>query len=293
MCRSNFNISCCSKGIAKYFTIVFLLPILGCQQEQMGSDAAEIQETATNSVIGQVLPPTGDFEFYDLEPLPLDDLKVVRYSPEFAERIGMSSENAEEHMPSGLLAIEFSVERYATPSADFYTCHLKVYLDSSLDVWFPGETIVGNSAIVGARHFFQSTRERSMALNEEDRSAIDSKLRAFQRKAYWVTADYTPMEKGARTDLAYHNHYQELMAGVDYASLIIDCSVHRLYQDFQSRPVQVWIEKIGGRDYSQLTDVRQEDFLTFDLPLSFVSDIYSPMVTARARNSELQERRYQ
>jgi len=292
MCQSNFDIPSRSKGFLKSFTALFFLIILGCQEEQPRNSTAGIQETVTNSVIAQDAPPTGDFEFYDLEPLPLEDMKVVSYSKDFSQRIGIPLENAEENMPAGLHAIEFSAAKYVTPTANFYTCHFKLYLDSSLDIWFPGNSSVGNSVVLGARHFFQNSREKAMALQEEDRARLEALLGSHRRKAYWTTQNYKLGELGARTGLYYQDHYQDLIMGVDYVNLEFDCGMHRLYSNIDSRLSTIWLERIGGADYTTSWDLNPQDFFTFDLPSSFISEIYFSMKTVHERNSEIRERRY-
>lgn len=292
MCQSNFDIPSRSKGFLKSFTALFFLIILGCQEEQPRNSTDGIQETVTNAVIAQDAPPIGDFEFYDLEPLPLEDMKLVSYSKDFSQRIGMPLEDAEENMPAGLHAIEFSVERYTTPTANFYTCHLKMYVDSDLDIWFPGDSSVGNGVVVGARHFFQNTREKRLALQEVDRARLSSLENSYRGKAYLVISDGSSIQGSARTWLTYLEHYQDFIDEVDYLNLNFDCAFLGLYPEFSDQPIQVWIEKIGGRDYTQSFDIDPEDFIIFAIPSDFKERASLPMALANERNSEIRNRRY-
>ncbi len=219
----------------------------------------------------------------------LETAKLQTYSKEFARRFALPEPKTEMEPAGGLQAIEFTVEK--KKGQRFYWCVLKTYLDSSLPIAYPPGGNSGSRELVEEpEHFiFDNNVEnrRWLALGVEDRrhfSAQDS----FGRRAALASPNVDWPKFGYWAGLIYDAFYRELFSGVSYIKFGSPCGTYAAGKG--QSPPQLWIERIGGKDYTQVVKPDPQDFLKLDVPAAFYEATINWAVAADGYNRKLIER---
>ena len=206
------------------------------------------------------------------QPLPLDEAKVSAYSKAFAKRFGLTEGASDFELSGGIQAIQFSMEM-GPKFAPYYLCKFKVYLDSSLPIAYPLAGVSGSRDLVQMpEHFIYYDgniylgQKRWLSLGAEDRRYF-SEQDKFRNRAALASPDVQLPTRGYWAGVVYDSFYQELFPGITYIKFDSNCG--SLADGAKSERIQLWIERVGGKDYSRIVYPDSADFLKFDLPIAF------------------------
>ena len=204
--------------------------------------------------------------------LPLGEMRIVAYTKTFAKRFGLpvSPKGYELQEGGGVEAMEFIVEK-GPAYLPVYHCNLKVYLEDKLPIIYPGDNRVGAyDILISVNHFFGSNKERWARWPEGDKKHFVQLSQAYTMTTFLTSADYSFRKKGFSTSCKIEEYYRNIIPGVSY--LKIDMGSFPLPSESQlTGPMQLWLKRTGGTDYSKqlMPNPKPEDFFRFDLPALF------------------------
>ena len=217
--------------------------------------------------------------------------KVHAYTKVFAKRFALPEPSIEIQPNGGLQAIEFSIEKMRGAEGSYW-CVLKTYLDSSLPIAYPLNASSGSRSLIEQPEHFvfdnNAANQRWLSLSGEDRLHFGSQ-NTFGRRAALASPDLDWPKKGYWGGLLYDAFYRELFAGVSYIKFGAPCGAFVAGE--KTGPVQLWIERVGGKDYARIIKPDPEDFLKLDLPLGFYQATVKLAKPANDYNRALIERR--
>jgi hypothetical protein len=219
----------------------------------------------------------------------LETVKLQAYSKDFARRFALPEPKVKMEPTSGLQAIEFTVEKQK--GQGFYWCVLKTYLDSSLPIAYPPGGNSGSRELVEQwEHFiFDNNVEnkRWLALGVEDRRHFSAQ-NSFGRRAALASPNVDWPKSGYWAGLVYDAFYRELFSGVSYVKFGSPCGTYAAGKGHS--PPQLWIERVGGKDYTQVVKPDPQDFLKLEMPAAFYEATIKWAVAADGYNRKLIER---
>ena len=225
-------------------------------------------------------------------PLPIEQMRAVAYTKEFAKRFALSEPEPGTEPSGGIQAMEFAVEAQSKRQ-QMYVCTLKLYFDNSLSVAYPEEGVTGAiSMLVQSTHFFlwsDPAGKHWMGFSEKDRRHFSEREGRYtgMRMAYMATPDYRWKnyrlknggdlwkQEGFATGMFYEEHRRDLFPGLAYLKLNMACpsSSAPTYPDIDKLAVvQVWLKRQGSRNRKQM-DETPDDFLRFTIPQPFYRKI--------------------
>ncbi|MBW7900128.1 MAG: hypothetical protein H3C26_01505 [Rhodocyclaceae bacterium] len=197
-------------------------------------------------------------------PIPLENMRVLAYSKEMAQRFGLPAPREGWETQPPLHAVEYRAEP-PLPWAKVHGCAYKLYLDSQLPLAFGDSGPAGDFRLyVSAQHFFAqdwdnpSSRDAKIALSE--------KVGGFGRLALVATLDYAPDTRGASTDVGVSQaeYVRELLPGLTYLKLRGSCGM--MSWEKRVDTVQLWLKKANSKDYRKRLVPDPDDFIKLPLP---------------------------
>ncbi|HWQ38264.1 MAG TPA: hypothetical protein VNM24_06555 [Burkholderiales bacterium] len=227
-------------------------------------------------------------------PLPVEQMRAVAYTKEFARRFRLPEPTPGSEPSGGLQAIEFFVEKGPPWASEFYYCIFKLYVDSNLPIAFPQPGTAGSKwLLVYAKHFFlwpDPDNRRWLSFSEADRKHHADRQSAYDRLAAIATPDFEFLARGAYEDIGFDEYYRELFPGLSYVQLSTGCFSER---KLSRRPEwQLWLKKEGGRDYRRQLRIHPEDFLKFTIPRQLLARVVEFSAQADRYNAVVREHEY-
>lgn len=202
-------------------------------------------------------------------PEKFESAKLRAYTKAFAKRFALPDPSIEIESDARLQAIEFSIEK-ARGKTGFHWCVLKTYLDSDLPIDYPLNGNSGSRNLVELPEHFvfdnNATNQRWLSLSVEDRLHFSRQDR-YGRRAAIASWDPDWPKKGYWRGLLYDAFYRELFPGVSYIKFSAPCGAY--VAGGETGSVQLWIERVGGKDYGRILKPDPEDFLKLNVPSAF------------------------
>lgn len=199
--------------------------------------------------------------------LPIEQMRAVAYTKEFAKRFALPDPEPGTEPSGGIQAMEFAVEPGAKHSFG-YNCKLKLYVDSGLSIAYPEEGIAGaESMLIQSIHFFlwpDPDNKRWLRLSKKDRRHFSDRKSRYWERARWATPGYRYQEQGASMSIFFEEYHRELFPDISYIKLDTTCPAYSWVEKVSS--IQLWIERQGGKDYTLVTRVESDDFHKFSVP---------------------------
>ncbi len=225
----------------------------------------------------------------EIEPPPLEGMRVVAYSKAFAKRFGLPMPEPGFETTGGLEAVEFAIEEGNPWSAIFFS-NYRLYVDSSLPIEFPEQGGRGDTDIlITRRHFFGHPHEQFMKWRREDRIFFNEKGTRYKMKAFLATMDYGSSKQGALTSISYETFRQTLFEGLDYIHLYTSPV---FFQPNHKAGIGLWLKKISAVDYRHRLDVEREQFVKMRLPEAFYKKVIELEYGVKKVNDINQRERY-
>lgn len=223
----------------------------------------------------------------ELEPLTLENMRIVAYSKSFAKRFGLPMPEPGFETTGGLEAVEFAIEK-GNPWAPYYYSNYRLYINSSLPIAFPEETKNGdNYELIPKSHFFGQTQEKFMRWQVEDRRYIGELQTRYFRNALLATMDYEFRKHGASTSLWYKAFRQELFPDLDF--IHINNAPNKL-KNYGGKGVGIWLKKVGGTDYREKIAIEDNHFFKFKLPNNFYKKVLEFEKSAYTQNRSIDKK---
>ncbi len=227
-------------------------------------------------------------------PLPIERMRAVAYTKEFAKRFALPDPEPGTEPEGGLQAMEFAVEpgKFGNPR---YYCKLSLYLNSQLAIAYPEEGMSGSTLMFNSHlHFFARLPEGNKRWSQwsvEDRKHFNERQTLYTNHVWLATPDYPgyfderSKKPFAATSMFYDEYHRDLFPGLAYLKIDMGCPAYSWLDKVEA--IQIWIKWEGAKDYSRELRKDPADFLKFSLPMSFYKKIISPIKVASGYNSKI------
>lgn len=213
----------------------------------------------------------------------LDEMRVVIYTKEFAERFGLPAPETGNEPSGGVEAMEFSVEKGLYNS--IYYCYLKIYIKSSIEIKYPEKSRSGSlSTYLNQNHFFSWPRDKFRKWKKEDREHFLYLSRQYGMKVFFASAGYAS-GNGFIDSLLIEEFNQELLPGLSY--LKVNVLSYGLPDVSQYWPIELWLEREEGPDYSNGFKISSTDFIHLQLLKIFYQKIKTHINEVKKMNGHV------
>lgn len=226
-------------------------------------------------------------------PLPIEQMRAVAYTKEFAKRFALPGPPAGTEPQGGVQAMEFAIE--TNPNAPYYYCKLYLYFDSNLPVAYPEEAIRGKDHIPSRRTRLMTfdTQTRWLRLSEQDRLHFGERQSRYTRMAVLTSPDYdypenlkeVPNKPYGGVDMVYEEYHRSLFSGLAYLKVDMGCPAYSWVDKIDTG--EIWLKREGGKDYRKQVRMERQDFLRFNLPPHFYRQIIQWTKQTAAYNQPL------
>lgn len=199
----------------------------------------------------------------------------IIYSQEFAKRFSLDRQKAIE-LPEYFKAIAVEINK----EHGIYTCNLHLYIDNTLDVYYPVDGAFF-SHITNLEQFFISS------YNDLDQSWNSRNIeRNSMRIKFLSSKEVNPRFKFTRT-LSYTRIHKSFLPGLSVVSLNTHCGLfNQIYY-----PANIWIQKQNVGDYLVGNDggeevLHKDNNQRFPIPMELIDQIQPYIEIAEKHNSE-------
>lgn len=222
---------------------------------------------------------------FESRAISLEGVTALSYSDAFAQRTGLERKQSESELPSGIQAIELAVERNEAYFTSPYSCVLRVYMDSDLDVEFPDAQGIGDLRLLSEKNFFVRMNGRGASLSAEDNLELEEKRSLFRGKAHIVAKDESDVVQ-YRESANYIEYYEGILKDLDYAKILINCSQFSQFSASKEQgSIELWLKKADTSGDISLAEAIDPDlFLRIVLPQDFVGSAIGVMQEAHESN---------
>lgn len=231
-------------------------------------------------------PQAADFEFQDIEPLPVEDMRVQIYTQEFADRFSLPDSGVSAELEGGIEALDFLVQKNFRPSADYYIPLLRVYLTEETPIAYPAEKPSGNRFDHEMSSHFFSDRNLVNWPNPDDVNFFTAPQQEYYLAAFIASADYVFNERGFRASLPINRYERDIVSGISFLELGYSNIAPEYADESESRDIVIWLRRLGAPAARTSADLQSKDFLKIPIPAMFVTQI---MPHARASYQNYQE----
>ena len=234
---------------------------------------------------------SADFEFQDLEPLPVESMRVQTYSQEFADRFGLPSSKVNQELDSGIEAFDFLVQSYFHPDANYYVSLLRVYISSEIAISFPTERELGSRFDRDMSTHFFSNRNISNWQNEEDATYFNSTNSSYYLSVFIGSSNYVHEEQGFRFSLPINRFEREVVPGISFIEIGYTNQLLDSFSEAELEYVYLWLRRSGVPTARSIVEIESNDFVKIPIPIDFLTRIMPFSRTTLDRYEELTKRR--
>jgi hypothetical protein len=198
-----------------------------------------------------------------LEPLPIDTMEDRIYTKGFAKRFNLPAPAPENEPQGGIQAVEFSVE----DRNGVYSCILKVYLDNTLPIEYPEDSLAGNN-LIGSwqNHFFlrELTRKKLGSLSNEDQLYRQTFIGSYEADGGAIgKAGYEGPDVSSNSLMEFH---RKIMPGLAYLKVRLFVCKTVVTAAKVPQP-QLWFRRAGSAELQ--AQGQPFEYLKYDVPRSF------------------------
>ncbi len=233
-------------------------------------------------------------------PLPIEQMRAVAYTGDFAKRFALPDPEPGTEPSGGIQAMEFAVEPGPKHGRGLYYCKLKLYLDNALLIAYPEEGIAGAEHMLRqSSHFFMwpnPENKRWLALSEKDRLHFNGRNGRYNRMTMLASPGYDypeflptpPKTPYGGIDMVYEEYHRDLFPGVAYLKIDMGCPVFSWMNGIKT--AEVWLKREGAKDYRKQIRMEPQDFLKFTIPPKMYQQILGLRKEVAAYNRPLIEK---
>lgn len=219
--------------------------------------------------------------------LPLQDMRLVAYTANFAKRFNLPEIDKPADLGNGIEAIEFAVEKEPFFSG-LYSCVFYIYFNSHLDIKLPESGASGSRHILSVKnHFFIRQKEAIYKINEEDRSHINRARIKYNRKANLATIDYSGEGSGKIAGLVYSEFYENIFPKLSYIKLTAPPITIPSIASNDNDEIKILIQKNISTEYLKKLNINEEDFFNILIPKKFTKKMREWSANAHSNNMEI------
>lgn len=212
-------------------------------------------------------------------PLPIEQMRAVAYTQEFAKRFALPDPQPGTEPEGGIQAMEFAVEdakaKYPHKRFATYQCVLKLYLDNKLPIAYPEEGVAGaKSMLIQPIHFFlwpDPDNKHWLRLSEQDRKYFGVRQGRYNLMAWLATPDFLWRKQGNTSgSMSYEEYHRDLFPGLAYLKIDMTCQAYS-WMD-KAEAMQLWLRHERAPDNQKLR-IEAEDFVRFAVPYLFYQKV--------------------
>lgn len=237
---------------------------------------------------------TADADDKKSAPPPIEQMRAVAYTKEFAKRFALPDPEPGTEPEGGMQAMEFAVE--PSPNAPYYYCKLYLYLDNKLSIAYPeGDTGVAYLPSRRTQLMTFDAQTRWLRLSEEDRLYFGERQSRYTRMTVLASPDYDypenftepPKKPYGAIGMFYEEYHRNLFSGLAYLKIDMGCPAYSWVDKIDTG--EIWLKREGGKDYRKQVRMERQDFLRFNLPPNFYRQIIQWSKQTAAYNRPLME----
>lgn len=245
----------------------------------------------TPFVLLSILAGAADFEFQDLDPLPVDEMRVQKYSQEFADRFSLSQAGVSEELSTELQALDFLVQKNFRPNADYYAPLIRVYIDSELQIEYPTEHQSGNRFDREMSAHFFSDRNLINWDDSGDAAYFTAPQAGYYLGAFIASSDFSRGQNGIRTSLPINRYEKQILPGLSFLEIAYSNLVLGDIEEVANRDITLWLRKKGLPIPRSANDISPDDYVKLAIPNDFLIEIIPKARASYERYEELINRR--
>jgi hypothetical protein len=245
-------------------SVLFFVSVLSlgsCYSERSNEELVESPDMTTNEVLDE----------FRSKVTSEVGVTVLSYSDEFARRTGLEILEEGQDSSAGLQALELRVEANDSYASIPYSCVLRLYADSHLEVDFPQDNMSGHVRAFSEKNFFIRRHMVDGRLSDEDITYIEMNRADYGGKAHLVLRSKSG-ELIHRRSIGYIEYYSEILPGLDYSQFSLSCANFRVFSDkSEDSEVEIWLKKKSTENYfDTFNELKESDYVVFQFHREFV-----------------------
>lgn len=233
-------------------------------------------------------------------PLPIEQMRAVAYTKEFAQRFALPDPEPSTEPSGGIQAMEFTVEPGAKHGSGLYYCKLRLYLSNDLPIAYPEEGVAGaQRMLIFPAHFFVRSNPDSKhqpKLSPSDGQHFNERNGRYNRMTMLASPGYdhpeflsaSPKVPYGGIGMAYEEYHRDLFPGLAYLKIDMGCPVFSWMDGIKT--AEIWLKREGAKDYRKQIRMEPQDFLKFTIPPKMYRQILSWRKEVAAYNRPLIEK---